>query len=51
MNRNKAEKLIESEYLDILLRRCPYKISKGKEAQAKDVLRGIIFGGQKGGGE
>ena len=42
MNRDKAKEKVESEYLDILLQRCPYRIPKGED---------VIDEALKGGGE
>jgi len=55
MKQDKAKQLVEDEFLNILLKQCPYEIPEGEEKEAKEVLRGIVFGGSYfskiGGGE
>ena len=43
MKQDKAKQLVEDEFLNILLKECPYEIPEGEEA--KGVLRGVVFGG------
>ena len=43
MKQDKAKQLVEDEFLNILLKECPYEIPEGEEA--KEVLRGVVFGG------
>ena len=47
MKQDKAKQLVEDEFLNILLKECPYEIPEGipEGEEAKEVLRGVVFGG------